>query len=119
MRRRGGDDIDDFIASEMQGIEESNPQPRPAASSTGPKGMVGSKPNFGMSGKGSGGGAFAKPTFAKMGGGAKKPTSGPMMVPKSSIAGAAAGPPKITLKRRQQDDDFINQELAQINQNAN
>lgn len=115
MNRRGGDNIDDFIASEMQQIDgsagESKPTMRPSGPGTGVKGgALSSKPNFGFSSKkAGGGGTFAKPSFA---GGAIKKTAGPMIVPKTSITGASG--PSMGLKRKQKDDDFIENELQNI-----
>ena len=112
---RRADNVDDFIAAEMQQIDggggnSANPTVRSSAFAK-PTGL-GSKPNFGIGGKKSGG-AFAKPSFM---GGAKKTVGGPTIIPKSSVSGAAsaAGPAKITLKRKQLDDDFIANEMAQI-----
>lgn len=111
-RRGGGDNIDDFIASEMQQIDggggapiaDAKPTVRPTATGTGVKGLS-SKPNFGFSGKKAGGGAFAKPSFAMGGGAPTLKKTGPTIVPKSSISG---------VKRKQADDDFIENELRQI-----
>ena len=91
-----------------------------------PSGMSGSgakslssKPNFGISGKKSGG-AFAKPGFAMMG--PKKtvgaPSAGPPVISKASFNPVAGAPKMNFARKRQQDDEFLDNELAQIQQRA-
>ena len=111
--RFGADNIDDFIASEMNNIDGAaeSTGTKPTMRPSGPGGGTGnksvaSKPNFGfsMSSKKSGG-AFAKPSFAKMGGSKNTGatagvSSGPPVISKSNFSSVTSGPQKITLKKR-------------------
>lgn len=122
MARFGADNVDDFIASEMQQIQGNpddmvtgaKPTMRPSAvSGTGTKSVT-SKPNFGFSSSKKAGGSFAKPSFAMMGS-KKVGGTGPPVISKASFNPAGSSQPSMGVRRRQQkDDDFIENELANI-----
>jgi len=85
---------------------------RPMVSGTGSKALS-SKPNFGISAGKKEGGAFAKPSFAMMGG--SKKTAGPdLIIPKANISGLGSGPARVSSNLKEEDDDLDDSEPPQI-----